>query len=220
MMLSSFLWAVTLAVLIGELTSFNLDKAAFRNRIDSLNSYMAEHYLPRELQTRLREYVHRSNYLHHEARYRDLIRDFSPLLRSEDCGGLPAGTVAHLLYDDAGGAGLSADEVARGLRACCCGAPSHGSTSSGASTPTATSTNTGDVARHLQQGAAMSAAEVAWALQADPLRLKRFDIADLHVIKFSLPRPQVQGARLDRDMHGASFAVLVQEVLEAAGGTG
>lgn len=62
--------------------------------------------------------------------------------------------------------------------------------------------------------------EVAWALQADPLRLKRFDIADLHVIKFSLPRPQVQGARLDRDMHGASFAVLVQEVLEAAGGTG
>ena len=63
-------------------------------------------------------------------------------------------------------------------------------------------------------------AEVARALQADPQRLKRFDIAELQVIKFSLLRPQVQGARLDRDMHGASFAVLVQEVLEAAGGTG
>ena len=66
----------------------------------------------------------------------------------------------------------------------------------------------------------LETAEVARALQADPQRLKRFDIAELQVIKFSLPRPQVQGARLDRDMHGASFAVLVQEVLEAASGTG
>lgn len=66
----------------------------------------------------------------------------------------------------------------------------------------------------------LETAEVARALQADPQRLKRFDIAELQVIKFSLPRPQVQGARLDRDMHGASFAVLLQEVLEAAGGTG
>ena len=66
----------------------------------------------------------------------------------------------------------------------------------------------------------LETAEVARALQADPQRLKRFDIADLHVIKFSLPRPQVQGARLDRDMHGASFAVLVREVLEAAWETG
>ncbi len=66
----------------------------------------------------------------------------------------------------------------------------------------------------------LETAEVARVLQADPQRLKRFDIADLHVVKFSLPRPQVQGARLDRDMHGASFAVLVREVLEAAGGSG
>ena len=65
----------------------------------------------------------------------------------------------------------------------------------------------------------LETAEVARVLQADPQRLKRFDIADLHVIKFSLPRPHVQGARLDRDMHGASFAVLVREVLEAAGGS-
>ena len=66
----------------------------------------------------------------------------------------------------------------------------------------------------------LETAEVARALQADPQRLKRFDIAELQVIKFSLPRPQVQGARLDRDMHRASFSVLVQEVLEAASGTG
>ena len=66
----------------------------------------------------------------------------------------------------------------------------------------------------------LETAEVARVLQADPQQLKRFDIADLQVIKFSLPRPHVQGTRLDRDMHGASFAVLVREVLEAAGGSG
>lgn len=41
--------------------------------------------------------------------------------------------------------------------------------------------------------------------------LKRFDIADLHVIKFSFPRPVVQGSRADRDMHGAQWAVLLAE---------
>ena len=42
--------------------------------------------------------------------------------------------------------------------------------------------------------------------------LKRFDIADLNVVKFSLPRPQVQGALDDRDMHGASWAALLGEI--------
>ena len=39
--------------------------------------------------------------------------------------------------------------------------------------------------------------------------LKRFDIADLNVVKFSLPRPAVQGTVADRDMHGASFAQML-----------
>lgn len=46
-----------------------------------------------------------------------------------------------------------------------------------------------------------------------PLQLvKRFDIADLHVIKFSIPRPVVQGSRWDRDMHGAQWACLLEEL--------
>ncbi len=64
--------------------------------------------------------------------------------------------------------------------------------------------------------AALEHAAVARVFQVDPMMLKRFDVENLCVIKFSLPRPRVQGDRLDRDMHGASFAVLVQEVLEAA----
>ena len=54
--------------------------------------------------------------------------------------------------------------------------------------------------------------EAVAALFQQPSQLvKRFDIADLNVIKFSFPRPVVQGARTDRDMHGAQWAILLAE---------
>lgn len=43
--------------------------------------------------------------------------------------------------------------------------------------------------------------------------IQRFEIEDLAVLKISLPRPHIQGTRLDRDMHGASFANLLCDVL-------
>ncbi|PVE46909.1 DUF4387 domain-containing protein [Pararhodobacter aggregans] len=50
-------------------------------------------------------------------------------------------------------------------------------------------------------------------LTGTPLQLvKRFDIADLRVVKLSIPRPVVQGSRDDRDMHGAALAVLIDEM--------
>ena len=55
--------------------------------------------------------------------------------------------------------------------------------------------------------------EAVAALFQQPTQLvKRFDIADLNVIKFSFPRPVVQGARTDRDMHGAQWAILLAEL--------
>jgi hypothetical protein len=45
-----------------------------------------------------------------------------------------------------------------------------------------------------------------------PQLLKRFDIADLSVVKLSFPRPVVQGSATDRDMHGAQWAALVAEM--------
>lgn len=45
-----------------------------------------------------------------------------------------------------------------------------------------------------------------------PDTLKRFDIPDLRVIKFSLPRPVIQGSANDRDMHGAQYAALLEEL--------
>lgn len=43
--------------------------------------------------------------------------------------------------------------------------------------------------------------------------IKRFDIDNLLVIKFSLPRPHIQGTAQDTDMHGASFAALLEELV-------
>jgi hypothetical protein len=58
----------------------------------------------------------------------------------------------------------------------------------------------------------LSNARVAAAFQMDPGLVKRFDIQSLNVVKFSFPRPVVQGTRQDRDMHGASWAVLLSEM--------
>lgn len=41
--------------------------------------------------------------------------------------------------------------------------------------------------------------------------IQRFEIPQLNVIKFSFPRPHVQGSRLDSDMHAAQFAELLKE---------
>lgn len=56
---------------------------------------------------------------------------------------------------------------------------------------------------------AIDSETVAKLFQMHSKDLKRFDIADLHVVKFSLPRPHIQGVQADRDMHGASFANLL-----------
>lgn len=53
---------------------------------------------------------------------------------------------------------------------------------------------------------------IAQVFQADSQTIKRFDMPELNVVKFSLPRPVIQGAIGDRDMHGASWAALVGEI--------
>ncbi|MEM7775014.1 MAG: DUF4387 family protein [Pseudomonadota bacterium] len=53
---------------------------------------------------------------------------------------------------------------------------------------------------------------VAATFQVEPQAIKRFDLDDLHVVKFSLPRPYVQGTVADRDMHGASYATLLRDI--------
>ncbi|MCY4180842.1 MAG: DUF4387 family protein [Litoreibacter sp.] len=45
-----------------------------------------------------------------------------------------------------------------------------------------------------------------------PEDVLRFELRDLEVIKLSFPRPQIQGTREDRDMHGAAFACILEEM--------
>lgn len=58
----------------------------------------------------------------------------------------------------------------------------------------------------------VSTDRIAQLFQTTPDQIKRFDIPDLNVVKFSMPRPAIQGTVGDRDMHGAGWAALVAEL--------
>jgi hypothetical protein len=42
--------------------------------------------------------------------------------------------------------------------------------------------------------------------------VKRFELPDLAVIKFSMPRPTIQGSRTERDMHASQYGWLLAEM--------
>ena len=54
--------------------------------------------------------------------------------------------------------------------------------------------------------------EIMNLLMINEQHLKRFEIDDLNVVKFSFPRKIIQGDVFDRDMHGAQLAVLLSEM--------
>ena len=70
----------------------------------------------------------------------------------------------------------------------------------------------GDADRFARVCAALSNARVAALYRVDPVALRRFEVADLHVLKLSFPRPVPQAAPQDRDQHGAQYAVLLEEL--------
>ena len=67
-----------------------------------------------------------------------------------------------------------------------------------------------DAYRRVVEG--LNTRQVATACGVELQLVKRFDIETLNVVKFSLPRPKVQGAANDRDMHGAPWAALIAEI--------
>ena len=69
-----------------------------------------------------------------------------------------------------------------------------------------------DAATFERVRAGLQDAAVARLFGVELQLLKRFDIPSLNVIKFSVPRPVVQGTRADRDMHGAGWACLLDEM--------
>jgi hypothetical protein len=71
----------------------------------------------------------------------------------------------------------------------------------------------GSKAAYEQINASLITAQVARLFRANEASIKRFALPTLHVIKLSLPRPEVQGGVQDRDMHGASWAAIIGAIV-------
>ena len=70
----------------------------------------------------------------------------------------------------------------------------------------------GSFAQFDQVTKGLSTETVANIFNVESKRIKRFEIPSLNVIKFSLPRPTIQGSAEDRDIHGASWAALLKNL--------
>lgn len=70
----------------------------------------------------------------------------------------------------------------------------------------------GDKAGYQDVRKKLATSLVATAMQTSEAQIKRFEIDSLCVLKFSIPRPIVQGHYSDRDMHGAQWAVLIADL--------
>lgn len=70
----------------------------------------------------------------------------------------------------------------------------------------------GSPASYAEIGAKLTRRRVAELYRIDVDSVRRYELPDLHVLKFSFPRPVHQGSRLDRDMHAAQLAVLLEEL--------
>lgn len=64
----------------------------------------------------------------------------------------------------------------------------------------------------------LATAQIAQVFAMDVPLVKRFSLPALRVVKFSLPRPEVQGSIFDRDIHGASWAALISALDIGDGG--
>ena len=43
-------------------------------------------------------------------------------------------------------------------------------------------------------------------------QIRIFPIKELFIIKITIPRPNIQGSSNDRDLHGASFGIILEEL--------
>ena len=59
---------------------------------------------------------------------------------------------------------------------------------------------------------ALSTARIAALYQCPDEDIKRFELPNLNVLKFSMPRPTQQGSLTDRDMHASGWAWLLAEL--------
>jgi hypothetical protein len=59
-----------------------------------------------------------------------------------------------------------------------------------------------DSYRQYHEAACLSADAIGAFYGVDPHLVRRFDVGNLNVVKYSIPRKQPQGGVFERDMHG------------------
>ena len=69
-----------------------------------------------------------------------------------------------------------------------------------------------DAQTYARVKASLSTDRVAALYDTDPQAVKRFELDALNVLKFSMPRPVIQGALEDRDMHASQWGWLLAEM--------
>ena len=83
MLFGGCLWGYVVAVLVGEVSTFNVSLSEFRKLMNDLNRMMSGHRLTKGLQQQLREYMLRSRHLREAKSHKALMQHLSPTLRGE-----------------------------------------------------------------------------------------------------------------------------------------
>ena len=54
--------------------------------------------------------------------------------------------------------------------------------------------------------------EISKLYKISKAQIKIFPIKNLNIVKITIPRPNIQGSSKDRDLHGASFGIILEEL--------
>lgn len=71
---------------------------------------------------------------------------------------------------------------------------------------------TADAYRKIKNSKNITPQKIAELYQADADKIKVFYMDDLHIVKFSYPRPQPQGHKYENDMHAGQQYVRLLDV--------
>jgi len=80
---SCVVWAHVIGVFSGVVSSFNPERNAFRETMDTLNRFIKRESFPKELARRMREYCHQSQHLRAAKMQKSLMADLPPSLQGE-----------------------------------------------------------------------------------------------------------------------------------------
>ena len=70
-----------------------------------------------------------------------------------------------------------------------------------------------DQERYNEVSKLLTPGKISKLYKISPEAISIFFIPKLQIIKISIPRPEIQGSSFDRDLHGASFGIILEELV-------